>query len=177
MNNSAAIPLQGISIVNAFKESHINTVVALPDIVTCDSVLWPIADDPDFKVIPVCKEDEGVSICAGLSYCLKRAVLLIQHTGFLDSINSIRAIAVDYSLPVIMFVGLQGMEVNIHPNLSTHTGIRMLVPMCNLMGLESHLLTWEKDLENVPSTIDLAYQESKPVVFFITQAHNQETQR
>lgn len=177
MNNLAATPLQGTSIINAFKESHINTVVALPDIVTCDSVLWPIADDPEFKVVPVCKEDEGVSICAGLSYCLKRAVLLIQHTGFLDSINSIRAIAVDYSLPVIMFVGLQGMEVNLHPNHSSQTGIRILEPMCNLMGLESHLLTWEEDLENVPSTIDLAYQESKPIVFFITQAPDKETRR
>ena len=48
------------------------------------------------RLIRVCKEDEGVGICAGLAHTGKRALLLIQHTGLLDSINALRGVAVEY---------------------------------------------------------------------------------
>ena len=109
-------PLRGSAIIEAVKEAGVEFVAALPDIVTCDSVLWPMTGDAGLCVIPVCKEDEGVSICAGLSYCNRRSVLLIQHTGFLDSVNAVRAIAVEYELPIFMIVGLQGMEPGRRPD-------------------------------------------------------------
>ena len=59
--------IRGADIIAAIKRSGIATVVALPDIVTSDGVLWPIARDPALRLIRVCKEDEGVSICAGLA--------------------------------------------------------------------------------------------------------------
>ena len=101
-------PLRGAAIVEAIKQSGVEFVVALPDIVTCETVLWPINRDPDLKLITVCKEDEGVSICAGLSYCDKRALLLMQHTGLLDSINAVRVMAAEYQLPICMMVGQIG---------------------------------------------------------------------
>ena len=81
--------LQGLSIQAALREAQVEFVVALPDIVTCDGLLWPITREKCFRLVNVCKEDEGVSICAGMSYADKRAILLMQHTGFLDSINAI----------------------------------------------------------------------------------------
>ena len=89
-------------------QAEIEFVVALPDIVTCDELLWPIERSQSFRLVNVCKEDEGVSICAGMSYAEKRALLLMQHTGFLDSINAIRVMGMDYQLPVVMMIGLQG---------------------------------------------------------------------
>ena len=89
-------PIQGMNIQAALHEARVEFVVALPDIVTCDELLWPIAREDNFRLVNVCKEDEGVSICAGLSYAGKRAILLMQHTGFLDSINAIRVMAMDY---------------------------------------------------------------------------------
>ena len=71
--------LQGVSIIDSIKSAGVKTIVALPDIVTCESLLWPIKKDPDLTLIPVCAEAEGVSICAALSYCQQRSVLLIQH--------------------------------------------------------------------------------------------------
>ena len=71
----------------------VGVIVSVPDIVTSDALLWPISKDPDFQLIRVCKEDEGISICAALSYSNKRALLLMQQTGLMDSLNAIRAIA------------------------------------------------------------------------------------
>jgi len=51
--------IRGADMIAAIKRSGIATVVALPDIVTSDRLLWPIARDPSLRLIRVCKEDEG----------------------------------------------------------------------------------------------------------------------
>jgi sulfopyruvate decarboxylase TPP-binding subunit len=161
--------LQGASIVESIKKAGVKTVVALPDIVTCDSILWPIARDADLRLVPVCKEDEGVSICAALSYCEERAVLLIQHLGFLDSINAIRVIALEYKLPVVMILGLQGMEADRTPAQSDKLSIQIVEPICQAMGLEYQILFDESDVKSIETEINKAYEDSNPFAFLIAR--------
>ncbi len=162
--------LRGAAIIAAIKASGVDFIVALPDIVTCEGVLWPMTGDPALRVVPVCKEDEGVSICAGLSYCDRRALLLIQHTGLLDSLNAIRAIAAEYSLPVCMMVGLQGMEPDRAPRDSGHYGIRILEPILEAMDLDCRILGTDADVDGVAPAIDRAYRESRPLVFLVARS-------
>ena len=157
----------GQTIIHALKGAEVRVVVALPDIVTCETLLWPISADADFLHIPVCKEDEGVSICAALSYCSKRSVLLIQHTGFLDSINAIRAIAVEYQLPVVMMVGLQGMEPETHMHHSQQIGIRSLPQICTALNLSFEVLSENSNMDTVVERIADCYANSSPHVFFL----------
>jgi sulfopyruvate decarboxylase subunit alpha len=164
---STSAPLKGSSLIRALKESRVEFLVALPDIVTCDSVLWPATNDPDFKLVPVCKEDEGVSICGALSYCARRAALLIQHTGFLDSINAIRNNAVEYQLPVVMIIGLQGMEPDCLPSQSKKLGIRIVEPICTALGLQYRVLTDDSDVAMLKECIDWAYENSAPIALFV----------
>ena len=162
--------MKGATVIAALKQAQVRTVVALPDIVTCAGLLWPIYEDSVFQLIPVSKEDEGVSICAGLSYCDHRAVLLMQHTGFLDSINAIRAIAVEYQLPIIMLVGLQGMEADGRiPKDSSQLGIRMLTRVCDAMNLHWDYLENDGTAQKLSEHIDLAYRYSQPRVYLIPQ--------
>ena len=74
-------PPNGETIITQLKMAGVGVIVSVPDIVTSDALLWPISKDPDFQLIRVCKEDEGISICAALSYSNKRALLLMQQTG------------------------------------------------------------------------------------------------
>jgi sulfopyruvate decarboxylase TPP-binding subunit len=90
------IELKGSSIIAALKASGVEFILSVPDIVTSGGLLRHISRDPAFKLIRVCKEDECIGIASGLSYCDKRALTLIQSTGFLDSINAIRGIAVEF---------------------------------------------------------------------------------
>lgn len=161
--------LTGKAIISAIKASDIEFVVALPDIVTCEKILWPIRQDNELTLVQVCKEDEGVSICGALSYTKKRSILLIQHTGFLDSINAIRAIAVQYQLPVVMFVGLQGMEPDRKPYDSDHYGIRILEPILQGMELDYRILITDEDLDDVSSEVSECYRSSKPMVYLIAR--------
>ena len=62
----ADYPLTAAAIKNQFKRAGIHFVVALPDRVTSHYLLKGLIADPDYKVVQVCKEDEGVSVCSGL---------------------------------------------------------------------------------------------------------------
>jgi hypothetical protein len=98
--------LQGSSIIAAIKASGVEFILSVPDIVTSGGLLRPIARDPELRLIRVCKEDECIGIACGLAYCDRRALTLIQHTGFLDSINAIRGVGVEFNQPICMMVGL-----------------------------------------------------------------------
>ena len=167
---TSARALQGASIIESIKKAGVKTVVALPDIVTCNGVLWPIKRDPDLRLVPVCKEDEGVSICAALSYCEHRAVLLIQHLGFLDSINAIRVMAVEYDLPVVMILGLQGMEADRTPSRSGKLSVRIVEPICQAMGLDYEIVFDESNISALESGINRAYEQSRPFAMLIARS-------
>ncbi|HAU40812.1 MAG TPA: decarboxylase [Gammaproteobacteria bacterium] len=160
-------PLRGMNIQAALHEAHVEFVVALPDIVTCDELLWPIARESNFRLVNVCKEDEGVSICAGLSYAGKRAILLMQHTGFLDSINAIRVMGMDYQLPIVMMIGLQGLEEDRSPSESAQNGVRIVEPILKAMDIRYLVLNDDSDSSAISKAIDSAYSAPQPLVFLI----------
>jgi sulfopyruvate decarboxylase subunit alpha len=159
--------LRGRRIVDAIKAGGIEFVVAVPDITTSDGLLWPIARDRDLTLIRVCKEDEGVSICAALSYTGRRALLLIQNTGLFDSVNAIRAIAVEYRNPVCMMVGLQGIEPGVVPAQSAKYSVRLAEPLLDLLGVDRHLIRIDSHVSRIAPAIDAAYETSRPVCLVI----------
>jgi sulfopyruvate decarboxylase subunit alpha len=163
-------PPSGAAIIAALQNSYVREVVALPDIVTSDGLLWPISRDADFRVTRVCKEDEGVSICAAMSFNGTRAVMLMQQTGLMDSLNVIRAVAVDYENPVVMMVGLQGKERHKLPNASASYGVRIVQPVLDAMGLSHSLIETRGDEAAIPECIMAAYNQSRPHIFLIGRA-------
>src|SRR6266436_3544685 len=70
--------LRGSSIIAEIKASRIEFVLSVPDITTSEGLLRPLSQGSAPRLIRVCKEDEGVGICAGLSYTGRRSLLLIQ---------------------------------------------------------------------------------------------------
>ena len=157
----------GARIIQLIKDANIREIVAVPDIVTSDGLLWPISRDPAFRLTRVCKEDEGVSICGAMSYNGTRAVLMMQQTGLMDSLNAIRAIGVDYELPIVMFVGLQGKEPAIHPDQSSAYGVRIIRPVLDAMQLSHSLIEEPGDESHIPKKIEQAYAMSRPHIFLI----------
>jgi sulfopyruvate decarboxylase subunit alpha len=163
----AARELHGGGIIAALKASGIAYVLAVPDIVTSSGLLGPIARDNDFKLIRVCKEDECVGIASGLSYADKRALTLIQYTGFLDSLNAIRGIAVEYKQPICMMVGLLGHDPEKAPRASPRYGVRIIEPILDDMGIAHHLVSEDADIVKIQPAIERAYRESAPVALLI----------
>ena len=73
--------LRGSSLIREIKASEIDFVVSVPDITTSEGLLRPLSQGTAPRLIRICKEDEGVAICAGLAYCGRRALLLINIPG------------------------------------------------------------------------------------------------
>ena len=165
--STQAAALAGRNIIREIVASGIDFVVSVPDITTSEGLLRPLAQAKDPRLIRICKEDEGVGICAGLAYCGRRALLLIQHTGLLDSINAIRGVAVEYSLPICMMVGLLEKEPGVPPRQSKRYGVRIVEPILDAMGIPHHLINEEPDVAKIKPAIDDAYARSHPVALLV----------
>ncbi|MCC6197533.1 MAG: decarboxylase [Burkholderiales bacterium] len=163
----AADALRGRTIIDTLKRCGVSHVISVPDIVTSEGLLRPLAEEPGIALIRVCKEDEGVSICAALSFCGRRALLLMQNTGLLDSLNALRAIGVEFGNPVCMMVGLLGKEPEASPRDSAKYGVRIIEPMLDVMGVAHCLLSTDCDLARLEAGIERAYETRSPVVFLL----------
>ena len=160
----------GPAITAEMKQAGVEFIISVPDIVTSDGLLWPISKDPDLKLVRVCKEDEGVSICGAMSYNNTRAVLLMQQTGLMDSLNAIRAIGVDYQLPVCMMVGLQGKEAELKSADSGSYGVRIIQPVLDAMQIAYRVIEEPEDVGHISSDIEAAYASSSTFVFIIARS-------
>jgi sulfopyruvate decarboxylase subunit alpha len=164
---SALGSLRGTSIIQEIKASGVGFVISVPDITTSEGLLRPLSLDPALRLIRVCKEDEGVAICAGLAHAGRRGLLLIQYTGLLDSINALRGVAVEYGLPICMMVGLLEKEPGVPPRQSRRYGVRIVEPILDAMGIAYHEIEEEGDVARIKPAIDGAYAQSRPVAFLV----------
>ena len=160
-------PLRAADLITAIKSAGIRFIVALPDRTTSEHLLKPMLADPELRVVQICKEDEGVSICSGLYAAGQRALLLMQYTGLLDSINALRGVAVEGQNPVCMMVGLLQKEPGVPPTQSKHYGVRVVEPVLDAMQIAHHLIEAPDDVEQIVPAIEAAYEHAMPVVMLI----------
>ena len=118
-------------------------------------------------MVRICKEDEGISICAAMSYNGTRALLLMQQTGLMDSLNALRAIGMDYQLPVCMMVGLQGKEPHLPIEQSASYGVRIVAPILTTMDVSHSRIEGPEDVSGISGHINRAYTQSHPHCFLI----------
>ena len=159
--------LHGAAIIQAVKDAGVTYVLSVPDLHTAKGLLTPITSDKDLTLIRTCKEDETFGIAAGLTYGDKRALILIQYTGFLYAMNAIRGVACEQKLPMVMMIGLLSKEVGVAPQQSKRFGLRILEPILDVMGIERHYIDTDADLPKITPAINKAYETSAPVAMLI----------
>jgi sulfopyruvate decarboxylase subunit alpha len=161
--------LHGAGIIDALKKACISHVVSVPDLTTSEGVLRPLGSDTELKLLRVCREEEGVGICAGLAMAGRRGAMLIQYTGFLASMNAIRAIAMEYRQPICMLVGMLFTDSPEDPSKSRNYGVSRIIPLLQAIGLRYHIVACDGDVPVVAPALARAFDESEPVVILITR--------
>ena len=159
--------LKADDLIKAIKRAGIRFIIALPDRTTSEHLLKPLMQDPELRVVQICKEDEGVSICSGLYAAGQRALLLMQYTGLLDSVNALRGVAMEGQNPVCMMVGLLNKEPGVPPTQSKRYGVRIVEPVLDAMQIEHHWIEAPQDVDHIVPAIDRAYARLLPVVMLI----------
>lgn len=164
---TSAQVLNGSTIIGQIKQAGISHVLSVPDLHTSRGLLWPLASDPDITLIRVCKEDECLGIAAGLTYGDKRALILIQHTGFLYAMNAIRGVAIEQKLPICLMIGLLQKEPGVPPRQSSKYGLRIVEPILDAIGIPHVCIETDDDAPHVGRMIGEAWSTSSPRAILI----------
>jgi sulfopyruvate decarboxylase alpha subunit len=95
-------------VVEAFRSQQVRLVVYVADKVLVP-VLDRIAADPQqFRLVPLTREEEGVGILAGAFLGGVRGALLMQSSGFGNTLNGLASLAIPYQVGFPMLISMRG---------------------------------------------------------------------
>src|SRR3984885_4328324 len=126
------------------KQQKVDLVTYVPD-----NVLRPLIDlvhaDPFFTTFAVARADEGLGINAGAWMGGRRAILLMQTSGFATLANTLASLSVPFQIPSLMMVSERGTmgEFNIGQQLVART----MRPVLDTLLIENHTMTHVEDVE------------------------------
>jgi sulfopyruvate decarboxylase subunit alpha len=95
------------AILASIKKAGINLVASLPDI-NCLDLINALERDADIIHVPLCREEEGIGICAGARLVGKKPAIVMQNAGLLNSCNGIVTTGIQLELPILLIVYYAG---------------------------------------------------------------------
>jgi len=154
--------------IKELESNDVTHVVWLPDTET--SFLYQaISKNNQIQIIPICRVAESIPIAAGLWIGGKNPVVMIQNTGLFEAGDSIRGLAVDINLPLVIIVGYRGWTRNgvIKDSAAIYTE-----PTLNAWGLKYYLIDSDNDLDRISLAFQESQKEQKPIVCLIGAEYN-----
>jgi hypothetical protein len=74
---------------------------------------------------------------------------------------------VEGHFPVVIIVGLLGKEPDVAPSSSKKYGVKIIEPICDVMGIEHSLIERDADIQKIGQVIDKSFANSSPSVIMI----------
>ncbi|MFD9305175.1 thiamine pyrophosphate-binding protein [Streptomyces sp. NPDC060048] len=99
-----------------------------------------LGDRDDYHV--VAREDNAVAMAAGAALAGRTPVVLMQNSGFGQSVNALASLVVPYRIPMLLVVSLRG----IHPDRTSENLVmgQLTEPILAGLGVESACLVSER---------------------------------
>src|ERR1041384_8547357 len=94
-------------IFSGLKKAGINFVATLPDEKMLE-LIRAVEKDPDLKHVPLCREEEGIGICAGAYLAGKKTAIVMQNAGYLDSCNALTTTCLQFQIPILLLIYYAG---------------------------------------------------------------------
>lgn len=155
-----------LAIVAGLKKAGINFVATLPDEKIVE-VIRAVASDSDIKHVPLCREEEGIGICAGAYLAGKKTALIMQNAGFLNSCNALTTTCLQFMIPALLLIYYAG---DLGDRGFTTLG-SVTEPVLQAMGIRSYILRRTADIdETLRGAQILADDSKKPVAVLLTKA-------
>ncbi len=148
------------AILDQLRKNGVTHVVWLPDSET-NFMYQQMVADPSLDLVPVCREGESMAIAAGLWVGGKKPVILIQNTGMFESGDSIRGLALDINLPVVMMIGYRGWTRH---GVTPDSAARFTEPVLHAWGINYYLVETDEDVERISTAFEEAERTQRPVV-------------
>lgn len=156
-------------ILEELKKCGITHVVWLPHSEN-KAMYETVLREPGMTLVPVCREGEAIPIALGLWLGGKNPVIMHQNTGFYDAGDSVRGLALDYQLPLLMLIGARGWRKS--PPLTDSAAI-FQEPVLDAWGIKHYLVTDEKDVQKISQAYHETQATSRPVAVLIAEEQMQ----
>lgn len=152
-------------ILEAMKEAGINFITSLPDFNIAK--LLELADaDPGLKHVPLCREEEGIGICAGAYMGGKTTAIVMQNGGFLNSCNAITTTALNFNIPILLMIYYAGDLGD--EGFSTLGSVTE--PVLRGLGIRYYVLRKTEEIRaTIKGAATLAVDSRKPVAVLLTK--------
>ena len=160
-------PLSADKVVEELKKCGITHIVYLPDRET-KFIHDAVKDYPDFTIIPVCREGEAIAIAAGLILGGKEPLVMHQNTGFFETGDSVRSLALDIQLPLLLLIGYRGWQ---RRSPITDSAAVFIEPILDAWGIQHYLLETNADAWKISAGYVEAHETLKPVALLLGKEH------
>ena len=161
MNDEAAARL----ILDGVKEAGINLIASLPDI-NLAQLLRLIEQEKDVIHVPLCREEEGIGICAGAYLVGKKCAAIMQNGGFFNSHNAIISTLLQYQIPLLLLIYYAG---DIGDRTFSTSG-SMTEPLLNALGIRFYILREPTQAKEIIKRAQILAEDSKrPIALLLTK--------
>ena len=160
---SIADTLDTAAVLAALKRQGVTHLVWLPD--SESAVLFAmVRRDTDLTLVQVCREGESFGVAAGLFVAGKKPVVVIQSTGFFESGDSIRGLALWLRLPLLLLIGYRGFQPD---GLAEDTAARFLEPVLDAWQIDHYTVRSTADAGVIETALRQAETNNAPVAVLI----------
>jgi len=132
------------AIVAGLKKAGIDFVASLPDEKMLE-VIRAVETDPDLKHVPLCREEEGIGICAGAYLAGKKTAIIMQNAGFLNSCNALTTTSLQFQIPILMLIYYAG---DLGDRGFTTLGA-VTEPVLQAMGFRTYVLRRRDEIDEI----------------------------
>lgn len=156
----------GAAIVAGLKKAGIDFVATLPDEKMLE-VIRAVEGDRQLKHVPLCREEEGIGICAGAYLAGKKTAIIMQNAGFLNSCNALTTTSLQLQIPILMLIYYAG---DIGDRGFTTLG-SVTEPVLQAMGFRSYILRRPEEIDDTLAGAQILADDSKkPVAVLLTKS-------
>jgi sulfopyruvate decarboxylase subunit alpha len=153
------------NIVTGIKQAGINLIATLPD-VNLAQLLHAVDGDPDLLHVPLCREEEGIGICAGAYLVGKKCAAVMQNGGFFNSNNAIISTLLQYQIPLLLMIYYAG-DVG---DRTFSTSGSMTEPVLQALGIRYYIMRETADAPELIKRAQILAEDSKrPVALLLTK--------
>jgi sulfopyruvate decarboxylase subunit alpha len=154
------------AIIGGLKRAGIDFVATLPD-EKLAHVIRALESDADIKHVPLCREEEGIGICAGAYLAGRRTALVMQNAGFLNSCNALTTTSLQFQIPTLLLIYYAG---DLGDRGFTTLG-SVTEPVLQAMGIRFYVLRKLDQVEAILRGAQVLAEDSKrPVAVLLTKS-------
>ncbi len=153
-------------ILEGLKEAGINLIATLPDINLRELLGLVESEDGSLVHVPLCREEEGIGICAGAYLVGKKCALIMQNGGLFNSVNGIVSTLLQYQIPLLLLVYYAG---DLGDRTFSTTGAAT-EPVLNALGIRSYTLRESHEAKDlIRRTQILTMDYKRPAAILLTK--------